>query len=369
MGFMASPHDDIAHMRHALRLAERSLGTVAPNPAVGCVIVSPEGCVVGRGWTQPGGRPHAETCALAAAGEDARGATAYVTLEPCAHHGVTPPCADAFVRARIARVVAATLDPDPRVAGAGFAGLESGGVAVTRGVLETQARMLNLGFFKRVTEGRPMVALKIAESADGYVAGADGNSKWITSERARAHGHLLRAKYDAILVGIGTVLADDPALTCRLPGLETFSPQRIVLDSRLRLPPESQLARSASEHPVILFTNSKSGGDALLALGVQIERVPPDSSGRVDVAAVLERLAARGLTRLLVEGGPSVHAGFLERPLVDIFHVYRAPLLIGGGRPAVAPFGPSDVKSAQRLTMVERLTLGPDVLETFVPTV
>src|SRR5438552_18831690 len=216
--------DDIRHMRHALRLAARALGSVAPNPAVGCVIVAGDGSIVGRGCTQPGGRPHAETVALAQAGVRARGATAYVTLEPCAHHGQTPPCADALAAAQLVRVVGAAVDPDPRVAGSGFARLESAGVVVTRGVLEAEARALNLGFFRRVMQGRPLVALKIAQSADGYVADAKGNSRWITSEDARRHGHLLRARHDAILVGIGTVLADDPELTCRLPGLEQRSP-------------------------------------------------------------------------------------------------------------------------------------------------
>jgi diaminohydroxyphosphoribosylaminopyrimidine deaminase/5-amino-6-(5-phosphoribosylamino)uracil reductase len=357
-------------MRHGFRLAERGLGDVAPNPAVGCVIVSADGRIVGRGWTQSGGRPHAETMALAQAGEAARGATAYVTLEPCAHHGATPPCADALVTAQVARVVGAVVDPDPRVAGAGFARLESAGIAVTQGVLEAQARALNLGFFKRVTEGRPMVALKIAESADGYVADASGNSRWITSERARAHGHLLRAKHDAILVGIGTVLADDPALTCRLPGLTKNSPQRVVLDSRLRLSPDSQLARSAKDHPVIVFTTASDGGEALSAQGVEIERVAADDTGRPDVASVLQALGKRGTTRVLVEGGPAVHAAFLKRGLVEAVHIYRAPLLIGqGGRPAIAAFGPPDLKAAPRLTLVERTALGPDVLETFTLTV
>lgn len=367
---MTSQQNDIAHMRHALRLAERALGDTAPNPTVGCVIVSADGHIVGRGWTQSGGRPHAETMALAQAGDHARGATAYVTLEPCAHHGVTPPCADALVRAQVARVVGAVVDPDPRVAGAGFNRLESAGIAVTRGVLEDEARAVNLGFFKRVTEGRPLVALKIAASADGYVADASGNSRWITSERARAHGHLLRAKHDAILVGIGTVLADDPALTCRLPGLAKRSPLRVVVDSRLRLSPESQLARSAREHPVIVFTTANDGGEALSARGVQIERVPADGAGRPDVVCVLQALAKRGLTRVLVEGGPGVHAAFLERGLVEAIHIYRAPLLIGeGGRPAVAAFGPSDLNAAPHLTLIERIPLGPDVLETFTPTV
>jgi diaminohydroxyphosphoribosylaminopyrimidine deaminase/5-amino-6-(5-phosphoribosylamino)uracil reductase len=357
-------------MRHALRLAERGLGDVAPNPAVGCVIVSKEGRIVGRGWTGSGGRPHAETMALAQAGEQARGATAYVTLEPCAHHGVTPPCAEALVKAQVARVVGAIVDPDPRVSGQGFARLESGGIAVTRGVLESDARALNLGFFSRVTEGRPLVALKIAQSADGYVADGCGNSRGITSSGARAHGHLLRAKHDAILVGIGTVLADDPALTCRLPGLTHRSPLRIVLDSKLRLPPESQLARNAKAHPVIVFTALKDGGEALSEAGVQIERVAADEEGRPDIAAVLQALGNRGLTRVLAEGGPAIHAAFLKRNLADVIHIYRAPILIGeGGRPAIAPFGRQDLNAAPRLKLIERTVLDPDILESFALTV
>jgi diaminohydroxyphosphoribosylaminopyrimidine deaminase/5-amino-6-(5-phosphoribosylamino)uracil reductase len=330
------------------------------------VIVSRDGHIVGRGWTQPGGRPHAETMALSQAGDLAKGASAYVTLEPCAHHGVTPPCADALVKAQVARVVGATVDPDPRVAGAGFSRLESAGVAVTRSVLEGEARALNLGFFKRLSEGRPLVALKIAQSADGYVADAKGNSKWITGMRARAHGHLLRATHDAILVGIATVLADDPALTCRLQGLVGRSRLRIVLDSRLRLPPASQLARTAKDTPVLVFTTAADGGDGLTTQGVQIERVSADPEGRPDIGAVLQALGKRGLNRLLVEGGPRIHASLLKRNLVDRIHLYRAPLLIGnGGLPAMAPFGPSDLNLARRLQLIERTTLDPDVLESF----
>ena len=358
--------DDLTHMRHALRLAERALGTVAPNPAVGCVIVSKDGRIVGRGWTKPGGRPHAETVALAQAGAAAEGATAYVTLEPCAHYGVTAPCANALAAARVTRVVAAIVDPDPRVAGAGFASLGKAGIAVTTGILEAEARVLNLGFFKRVTEGRPLVALKIAASADGYIADAKGNSRWITSEPARRHAHRLRACYDAILVGIGTVLADDPALTCRLPGLEQRSPLRIVLDSRLQLPENSQLARTARDHPTLVFTAAKQGGETLAAQGVEIERVAAGESGRPDIAAVLHALAKRGITRLLVEGGPLVHASFWQRNLVDILHFYRAPLLMGAGsRPALPLISPADLSTAARLDLIERTVLGPDLLESF----
>ena len=365
---MTAKQNDIQYMRHALRLAERALGNVAPNPAVGCVIVSPSGHIVGRGWTQPGGRPHAETVALAQAGDAARGATAYVSLEPCAHHGVTPPCADALIAAPVARVVGAVVDPDPRVSGQGFARLEAAGIAVTRGVLEKEAAALNAGFFRRISANRPLVALKIAQSADGFVADANGDSKWITSEQARRHGHLLRARYDAILVGIGTALADDPALTCRLPGLEKRSPLRVVLDSHLRLPPTSQLARTAAAHPTLVFTAANEGGAELAAQGVEILRLPdPARPALHDVLAVL---AQRGITRLLIEGGPTVHGAFLQNRLVDLVHIYRAPLVLGaGGRPAVRMPQSLPLSAAPRLHLIERQTLGPDVLESFSLTV
>jgi diaminohydroxyphosphoribosylaminopyrimidine deaminase/5-amino-6-(5-phosphoribosylamino)uracil reductase len=250
--------------------------------------------------------------------------------------------------------------------------MEGAGVTVARGVLEAEARALNLGFFLRVAEGRPMVALKIAQSADGYVADAMGNSHWITSEAARRHGHLLRARHDAILVGSGTVLADDPELTCRLPGLEHRSPLRIVLDSHLRTPVTSKLVRTARDHKTIIFTTAPSGGDALAAQGVSIERVKAGNDGRTDIADVLQALGTRGLTRLLVEGGPAVHASFLgrNRNLADIIHIYRAPLLIGaGGLPAIAAANPAELSKAARLQLVERAAFGPDILESFALTV
>jgi diaminohydroxyphosphoribosylaminopyrimidine deaminase/5-amino-6-(5-phosphoribosylamino)uracil reductase len=357
--------DDVRHMRHALRLAERALGSTAPNPAVGCVIVR-NGRIAGRGWTQPGGRPHAETVALAAAGAGAAGATAYVTLEPCAHHGQTPPCANALAEAGIARVVAAVTDPDPRVAGGGFALLEQGGVAVTRGVLEDEATRLNAGFFRKVSQSRPLVALKIAQTLDGYVADPNGNSRWITSPEARRHGHLLRTQYDAILVGIGTVIADDPALTCRLPGLETRSPLRVILDSRLRLTPDSQLVRTVREFPVIVFTLAQAGGDELQKQGVIIERCSRAEHGFPELSQVLHALAQRGITRLLVEGGPRVHASFLKSDSVDLLHLFRAPMLMGSaGTAAIGPAWHSDLISAPRLRLIERMPIGADLLETF----
>ncbi len=357
-----SANNDITHMHHALRLAARGLGRVAPNPAVGCVIVSPDNRIVGRGWTGVGGRPHAEAIALAQAGSAARGATAYVSLEPCAHQGKTPPCADALIAAGVARVVSTLPDPDPRVSGRGFTKLTEAGIAITEGVLADEAKTLNEGFFKRVSEGRPLVALKIAQSADGRVTKGPGKEKWITSERARRHGHLLRAQHDAIMVGIGTVLADDPALTCRIAGLEERSPIRIVLDSRLRLPSASKLAQTARKIPVLVFTTKTSGGDALEKLGVEIARVKADEAGKPDLGEVMRALGARGLTRLLVEGGPTIQAALIARHLADRLYLYQAPIVVGakGLRSADLP--------AARLQCTERLAFGADVLESFVIT-
>ena len=352
-------------MRHALRLAERALGNAAPNPAVGCLIVSADGRIVGRGWTQRGGRPHAETVALTQAGDHARAATAYVTLEPCAHHGQTPPCANALAEAGIARVVAATLDPDPRVSGTGFALLESRGVLVTRGVLEAQAKALNAGFMKRVTEHRPLVALKLAQSLDGRVADAHGNSRWITSNEARQIGHLLRAQYDAIMIGIGTAISDDPLLTCRLPGLDSRSPIRVVLDSELRLPAESQLVRTARSWPVLVFTSARAGGDDLIAHGVEIDRVNSGENGLPAIGPVLNALADRGITRLLVEGGPRLHASLLKSGLADLVHLFVAPRLLGGnGLPGIGPAWQPALASAPHLRRIDHVIAGPDAFET-----
>ena len=355
---------DLIHMRHALALAERTLGTTAPNPAVGCVIVKDER-VVGRGWTQSGGRPHAEVVALMEAGEDARGATAYVTLEPCAHQGETPPCANALVRAGVARVVSAVEDPDPRVSGKGLAMLREGGVEVTKGVLEKEAAALNAGFFLRVTKSRPLVTLKVAQSIDGKTATVSGQSKWITGPEARRFGHLLRAKHDAILVGIETALADNPDLTCRIAGLEERSPIRVVLDTRLRLEDSSKLAKTAKQTPTRVYTTA-SGGSSLAARGVEVIRVNKDVRGRPDIAAVLKDLAKVGVTRLLVEGGASVHASFLDRGFADRLEIFRAPILLGAsGRNGIEALAALDLDEASRFVSLGTRKLGPDMLESF----
>ena len=349
-------------MRHALVLAARGLGRVAPNPAVGCVIDSSDGHIVGRGWTQPGGRPHAETVALAQAGAAARGATAYVTLEPCAHLGQTPPCANALIEAGIARVVAAVEDPDPRVKGKGFAMLRDAGVDVVTGVLEKEAADLNAGFFLRIREGRPLVTLKIAQSRDGKTATIPPHGKWITGEAARRYGHLLRAQNDAILIGIETALADDPELTCRLPGLEDRSPIRVVLDTRLRLSERSKLTQSARQTPVLVYT-SADGGEALRALGVETVKVAGDACRRPDIAAVLSDLARRGITRLLVEGGATVHTALLDRRLANRLEIFTAPLVLGeAGRGAIPAL---DLGNDERFERVSAQKPGADLLESF----
>lgn len=274
--------DDARWMRAALALARRGIGRTAPNPAVGCVLVR-DGRLLGRGWTKPGGRPHAERVALdqAAAqfGPDAaRGATAYVTLEPCAHHGRTPPCADALVASGVARVVACLTDPDPRVQGRGFARLREAGIATECGLMAAEAAEINAGFLMRHRLGRPWLTLKMAASLDGRIATASGESRWITGPQARARVHLMRARADAILVGAGTLRADDPALDVRLPGLAEAAPLPVLLDPRLTLPPESRLAQGAAARPTLAF--HAPGVDAgragtLAAMGVELAEAPP----------------------------------------------------------------------------------------------
>ncbi|MEO5373275.1 MAG: bifunctional diaminohydroxyphosphoribosylaminopyrimidine deaminase/5-amino-6-(5-phosphoribosylamino)uracil reductase RibD [Alphaproteobacteria bacterium] len=348
-------------MAAALALAGRGLGRVWPNPAVGCVLVD-DGRVVGRGWTQPGGRPHAETEALARAGDLARGATAYVSLEPCSHHGRTPPCADALVAAGVARVVMAVEDPDPRVSGRGAARLREAGIAVTTGVRENEARALNAGFFLRVTAGRPLVTLKLASTLDGRIAMASGESRWITGDSARAHAHRLRAEHDAVMVGIGTALADDPDLTCRLPGLSGHSPVRAVVDSRFRLPPSSRLVATAHQVPTWIIGCVDSPVD----LGPSILGVPADADGHVDLRAALAALGGRGITRVLVEGGGHLAAALLRQGLVDRLVWFHAPRVIGGeGIPAVAAMGLDRLADSPMFTRTATVELGDDLMELY----
>jgi diaminohydroxyphosphoribosylaminopyrimidine deaminase / 5-amino-6-(5-phosphoribosylamino)uracil reductase len=357
---------DIAHMRAALALARRGLGNTWPNPAVGCVIVN-DGCVVGRGWTQPGGRPHAETEALARAGAAAKGATAYVTLEPCNHHGKTPPCADALISAGIARVVVPVEDPFPHVAGAGFAKLRAAEIAVEAGLCAEEAAELNAGFFSRVKQGRPLVTLKLATSLDGRIATASGESRWITGPAARERAHLLRATQDAVLVGTGTALADDPQLTCRLPGLAHRSPVRVVLDRHLRLPATLHLFTETTDAPtwaVALPSADPARQATLAAQGVKIIAAEPDAAGGIDLAALLRRLGDEGLTRLLVEGGGILAAALLRLNLVDRLVWMHAPMIIGGdGIPAVAALDLGALVNTPRFRLVSSETAGDDLIE------
>ncbi|MEQ8356814.1 MAG: bifunctional diaminohydroxyphosphoribosylaminopyrimidine deaminase/5-amino-6-(5-phosphoribosylamino)uracil reductase RibD [Kiloniellaceae bacterium] len=359
---------DIQFMRAALTLAARGLGQVAPNPAVGCVIVG-RGRVVGRGWTQPGGRPHAETEALKQAGAAARGATAYVTLEPCAHHGVTPPCAEALAAAGISRLVAAVEDPDTRVAGRGFAILRDAGVAVETGLCRTQAERLNAGFLKRVLKGQPLVVLKLATSLDGRIATHSGHSQWITGPLARRRAHLLRSRADAILVGSGTAVLDNPRLDVRLPGLEDRRPLRVVLDGRLRLPLTHDLVARAAEVPTLLITHDGNPAERLAAYedaGVEVVQVASDESGHVSLDAALSLLGERGITRLLAEGGGHLAASLLRAGLVDRLAWFQAPLIIGGdGLAAVSGFGVDRLDQAPRFLQAAMAQLGHDRIDIF----
>jgi diaminohydroxyphosphoribosylaminopyrimidine deaminase/5-amino-6-(5-phosphoribosylamino)uracil reductase len=355
-------------MRSALALARRGLGRVWPNPAVGCVIAR-DGRVVGRGWTQPGGRPHAETEALARAGAAAHGATAYVTLEPCCHWGRTPPCADALIAAGVRRVVIACEDPDPRVAGGGLAALRAAGLSVEAGLCAAEAADINAGFFQRIRLGRPLVTLKLATSLDGRIATPSGISRWITGEPARERGHLLRATHDAILVGTGTVIADDPQLTCRLPGLGQHSPVRVALDRQLRIPLTARLVAEARATPTWVVT--LSGADparqqALRDAGVIVIPAEPDASGRIDLAMALGRLGEQGLTRLLVEGGGGLAAALLRLRLVDRLVWFHAPLLLGGDAvPAIAELGLDALADAPAFERMSSETVGDDMVTMF----
>ena len=325
---------DHVYMARALQLAARGTYSTAPNPAVGCVLLDAAGALVGEGWHQRAGQPHAEVFALRTAAEGARGGTAYVTLEPCSHHGRTPPCADALIEAGVRRVVAAMQDPNPRVAGDGLRKLEAAGMVTTVGMLEREARALNRGFVARMTRGRPWVTVKLGSSADGRTALADGSSRWITSEAARADVQRLRARASAIVTGIGTALADDPALTVRDQALDLGGrvPLRVVLDSRGRFEPGLQLARDGL--PTLVFS-SDAGAQSLAHLAearpaaLQFEPMPADAAGRIDLHATLQRLAALECNEVLVEAGPRLAGSFLAAGLVDEIVLYVAPTILG----------------------------------------
>jgi diaminohydroxyphosphoribosylaminopyrimidine deaminase/5-amino-6-(5-phosphoribosylamino)uracil reductase len=353
------PFSDIdeRHMRLALALAERGLFTTQPNPRVGCVVARGE-TIVGEGWHERAGEPHAEVLALRAAGENAKGATAYVTLEPCAHHGRTPPCTDALIEAGISRVVAAIRDPNPLVSDAGFAKLRDAGIEVATGLCEAQARAINEGFFSRMERGRPWVRLKIAASLDGRTALASGESKWITSEAAREDAQRWRARSSAILTGIGTVLADDPRLTVRLDEPHA-TPLRVVLDANLRIPADSHILDGAIP-TLVAHAKDVSPPDARFD---RVERMAVDAiDGKLELAAVLTALAARGVNELQVEAGPILSGSLLAGGFVDEILLYVAPILLGDTARPFANLPPvASLANASKLTLLEQANVGPDL--------
>jgi len=354
---------DIRWMRLALSLGRRGQGRVWPNPAVGCVIVR-EGRVLGRGWTQPGGRPHAETEALAQAGAAARGATAYVSLEPCAHHGATPPCAEALIAAGIARVVAPIEDSDARVAGQGFAMLRAAGIAVTTGICVDEAAADHAGFFLKTDLGRPRVTLKLAASFDGRIATATGQSQWITGAPARRLVHAMRARHDAVMVGAGTARADDPSLTVRDLGI-AHQPVRVVVSRRLDLPLLGQLARSARAVPVWLMHGGDADAERRTAWdGLGARLFPCAVAGaQLDPDDVVQQLGSAGLTSVFCEGGSALAASLLAADLVDELIGFSAGLAIGAeGLPAIGAMGLDRLESAPRFDLVDVKPVGDDIL-------
>ena len=358
---------DARFMELARALGRRGQGQTWPNPAVGAVVVR-DGLIVGRGWTQPGGRPHAEPEAIKRAGEAARGATLYVTLEPCSHFGKSPPCVDAVIAAGIARVVSAIEDPNPEVAGQGHARLRAAGITVDVGVGATEAARDHAGHIRRIRDRRPHVILKLAVSADDKIGAAGHRPVAITGEAAKTRVHRLRAQCDAILVGIGTVLADDPLLTCRLPGMEVLSPVRVVLDRALRLPGTSRLVHSARQTPLWVMTSDLSEAPAAMKLGAagaQVIRVavtrgkPPG----LDLPAVVRALSDKGISRLMVEGGARVASSFVSAGLVDEVWLLRGPRAVGAdGVPALDALPLSALTGSPAFTVRASENLGEDTL-------
>jgi len=347
---MRTAEDDIRYMAQALRLARFGLNTTSPNPRVGCVLVR-DGQVISEGWHQRAGEAHAEADALKRAGESARGATAYVTLEPCSHHGRTPPCADALIAAGVARVVCASEDPNPQVAGKGIARLQDAGVEVRSGVLASEAIELNAGFFSRMQRGRPRVVCKMAMSLDGRTAMASGESKWITGDAARADVQRLRARSCAVVTGAGTVLADDPRLDVREASRQ---PLRVVVDSALRTPAMARVLSPPGTALLAYVTDTEAKAVSLQAAGAMLMRVPGED-GRVDLQALLAALADRGCNEVLLESGATLAGAFAQAGLIDEYKFYMAPLLLGSSaRPLMAlPFTQMAERMALRITAID----------------
>jgi diaminohydroxyphosphoribosylaminopyrimidine deaminase / 5-amino-6-(5-phosphoribosylamino)uracil reductase len=366
------PEFDRRMMAAALRLGRRNLGHTGTNPAVGCIIVRMEGPareVVGRGWTAAGGRPHAEKEALADAGSTAKGATVYVTLEPCAHDGNVPPCSQALVEAQVARVVTAMEDPDPRTAGKGHARLREAGVVVTTGVLAEHAARDHSGHVARIRKGRPHVTLKLAVSADGMIGKRVGERMIITSMPSFDAVQAMRTTFDVVMIGIGTVMIDDPKLTVRLPGLADRTPARLILDTTARLPVTSRLVQSAKETPLMVAVGPTAADEqktALAAAGVELIECP-GTADKVDLPRVLSTLSERGFTRILAEGGAQVAASLVGGDLVDEVMIFRAPVVVGpDGVRALAGTALSAVERSPRYALVESTTVGVDVMRRYV---
>jgi diaminohydroxyphosphoribosylaminopyrimidine deaminase / 5-amino-6-(5-phosphoribosylamino)uracil reductase len=359
-------------MASALRIGRRNLGQTHPNPAVGALVVRMERgqpIVVGRGWTAEGGRPHAETVALAEAGDAARGATAYVTLEPCSHTNKTPPCAAALIAAGVARVVMAIDDPDRRVAGRGRAALEKAGIAVTAGVLAAEATHDHAGHISRVTRGRPHVLLKLAVSADGMIGRREGERMMITGRPALAAVQTMRAESDAIVIGIGTVLVDDPRLTVRLTGLEKRSPKRIVLDPSARLPLGSRLVTTTAAVPVVAIVGPAAAAEsksALVEAGVEVIETSDGPNG-LNLHEALAILGGQGITRILVEGGARVAASLLAEDLLDEIVLFRAPVVVGAdGVRALEGYALSAIERSPRYRQIDAAIVGDDQMRRYL---
>ena len=364
---------DARFMAAALSLGRRNLGATWPNPAVGVLVGRMEGSepvVIARGFTAKGGRPHAEAAALVAAGEGARGATLYVTLEPCAPHGAMAPCANAIIAAGIARVVLPMKDPNPLISGKGIALLKDAGVSVTTGVCAAEAALDHAGHIRRVRDGRPHDILKLAVSADGKSGLAGRRPVDISGDGSRAEAHMLRAVCDAVLIGVGTVVADDPILTCRLPGMSDRSPLRIVLDGSLGTPLGSRLVRSAREVPLWLVTRDDTPAAAEVKLreaGAEVLRVPAGAGGKLDLLAAFKALGGRGLTRLLIEGGPILSAALIKADLVDEAVVVQSPKVLGESNLAAIDGLPLEaLMENPKLRVIERRAVGPDRLTRLV---
>tara|TARA_A100001011_G_scaffold240919_1_gene248904 strand:+ start:23694 stop:24827 length:1134 start_codon:yes stop_codon:yes gene_type:complete len=362
---------DLEFMKVALSLANRGIGNTWPNPSVGCVIVK-NNIIISRGWTQPGGRPHAEVEALMRAGSASNGATAYVTLEPCDHFGETPPCSKALVKAGIKRVVISVRDRDKRVSGSGIKFLKNSGIEVIENILTNESEFLNNGFFSKIVKSRPHITLKLATSLDGKIATKTGESKWITGKISRRYGHFLRMKHDAVLIGSGTALIDNPLLTCRITGINNIRRTRIILDGQLRIGLDSQLVQTAMEAPVMIFINDTKKLnikkiDKLLEKGISIIKSPYSSDG-INLEYVMTKLIKKGITRVLIESGGNLASSCLKANLIDEIFWFRAPFIIGNdGKPAIRNLGLDSLDKIYRYDKKFSTSLGDDVLDHLLP--